>query len=114
VNYNSDFRHDLEVGQVAERELGEIFEGKKVEVKNDLRALDTGNVYVEYESRGKASGIATSEAEWYAFKLSDTQIRLIKTKHLKELCRGYVNTERDKKGGDSNTSKGILLPLTKL
>ena len=38
MNYNSDFRHDLEVGQVSEKELGDIFENKTVEVKRDLKA----------------------------------------------------------------------------
>jgi len=39
---------------------------------------------------------------------------LIETKELKNLCRVYLGTNRDKKGGDSNTSKGILLPIKDL
>jgi hypothetical protein len=27
------------------------------------------------------------------------------------MCRKYLNTSRDVVGGDSNTSKGILLPM---
>jgi hypothetical protein len=39
---------------------------------------------------------------------------LIETKILKERCRKYLNTNRDKLGGDNNTSKGILLPINEL
>jgi len=68
---------------------------------------------VEYSSRGKLSGISTSEAEYYCFCLGDT-FHLIKTEDLKKVCRKYINTNRDILGGDSNTSKGILLPIKEL
>jgi hypothetical protein len=113
MEYNNDFKYDLKVGQAKEKELGEIFNGKKVEVKYDLKALTTGNVYVEYYSRGKASGISVTSADYYCFAFGET-FHLISTEDLKERCRKYLNTDRDKKGGDSNTSKGILLPLKEL
>ncbi len=114
MNYNNDFRYDLEIGKVGEKLLGEILEGKKVEVKNDLQALDTGNVFVEYESRGKASGISVSESDWYAFVLSGSNIRIIKTEALKVICRKYLRTKRATVGGDSSTSQDILLPISDL
>ncbi len=113
MNYNNDFKYDLKVGQVKERELGEIFNNKTVEVKYDLQALRTNNVYVEYYSRNKPSGISTSEAEYYCFAFGDT-FHLIETKLLKSRCRKYIGTNRDKQGGDNNTSKGILLPINEL
>lgn len=113
MDYNNDFKYDLKVGQVKEEELGKIFSGSKIEVKHDLQATKTGNVYVEYFSRGKKSGISTSQSDYYCFAFGDT-FHLIKTSKLKDLCRKYLNTDRDKKGGDSNTSKGILLPIKKL
>lgn len=113
MDYNNDFKYDLKVGQVKEKELGDIFNNKKIEVKYDLKALDTGNVYVEYYSRGKKSGISTTKAEFYCFAFGST-FHLIKTEALKDRCRKYINTNRDKKGGDNNTSKGILLPITEL
>ena len=51
MKYNNDFKYDLKVGQTKEEELGNIFNDKKIEVKYDLKAFKTGNVYVEYESR---------------------------------------------------------------
>ncbi len=113
MNYNNDFKYDLKVGQAKEKELGEIFNSKTIEVKFDLQALKTNNVYVEYESRGKPSGISKSIADYYCFCFGST-FHLIETSILKDRCREYLNTNRDKKGGDSNTSKGILLPITKL
>ena len=114
MEYNNDFRYDLKVGQVAEKMLGDILSDSTIEVKRDLKALITGNIYVEYESRGKKSGITTSEADWYVYVLSDAQLIIIETCKLKKIARKYVGTERDKKGGDSNTSKGVLIPLTDL
>ena len=37
MKHNGDFRHDLEVGQVKEKELADIFEGSTIEVKRDLK-----------------------------------------------------------------------------
>tara|TARA_R110000803_G_scaffold106557_4_gene174645 strand:+ start:581 stop:931 length:351 start_codon:yes stop_codon:yes gene_type:complete len=114
MEYNNDFKYDLKVGQVAEKLLAEILENKKIEVKKDLKAIKTGNIFVEYFSWGKASGISTSEADFYCFFITDGRMFLIETKELKQLCRVYLGTNRDKLGGDSNTSKGILLPLKDL
>lgn len=113
MEYNNDFRYDLKVGQVAEKELASILSGKKIEVKNDLQAHKTGNIFLEYESRNKPSGIATSQADFYCIKIKETLI-LIPTLKLKELCRKHIGTTRDIKGGDSNTSKGVLLPINEL
>ena len=114
MNYNNDFKFDLQVGQVKEKELGKIFNSATIEVKYDLGALQTGNVYVEYFSRGKLSGISTSKADYYCFALTNGTFHLIQTSILKDKCRKYLNTNRDRKGGDNNTSKGILLPITEL
>jgi len=113
MNYNNDFKYDLEIGQAKEKELGDIFNSKTVEVKYDMQAIETGNVYVEYFSRGKKSGISKSIADYYCFCLGETY-HIIETAILKERCRKYLGTDRDRKGGDENTSKGILLPLNEL
>ena len=113
MNYNNDFKYDLKVGQVKEKELGNILNSSTIEVKYDLKALKTGNVYVEYFSRGKQSGISKSKADYYCFAFGET-FHLIKTSDLKDRCRKYLNTDRDRVGGDNNTSKGILLPIKEL
>lgn len=113
MKYCSDFKYDLEIGQIKEKELAEIFTNATIEVKNDLAAYKTGNVFVEYESRNKPSGISKSQSDYYCFCFNDSY-HIIKTEKLKELCRKYLNTKRDVLGGDENTSKGILLPIKDL
>ena len=114
MNYNSDFKYDLQLGQLGEKHLGNILDNEKVEVKTDYQASDTGNLFIEYLSRGKESGIITTEATWFAFIVINEKINLETTNKLKKLCRPYLNTKRDVKGGDDNTSKGILLPIKDL
>jgi hypothetical protein len=113
MDYRSDFEYDLKVGQVAEKELGEILENKTIEVKRDLLTAKTGNVFIEYSSRGKPSGIATTKSDFYCIVIEDTFI-ILPTKLLKKKGRPYLNTNRDVLGGDDNTSKGILLPVIDL
>lgn len=114
MKYNNDFKYDLELGNIGENMLGDILSSKKIEVKTDFKAYKTGNVYVEYESRGKSSGIATSEAEYWAFVLTKLCIVIIEKNRLKKMCRKYLKTNRDRLGGDNNTSNGILLPIKDL
>jgi hypothetical protein len=113
MDFCSDFRHDLEIGQLAEKALADIIENKTVEVKNDLKAPITGNLFIEYYSRGKPSGISTTQADYWCFVVDDIYI-LIATDKLKEMLRPLFNTKADIKGGDNNTSSGILLPVIKL
>jgi len=98
---------------MAEQKLAEIFETKKVEVKNDRKALKTGNLFIEFKSRGKASGIDKSEADYWCFAVGDIFI-LIALDKLKELVDKLKGTKAERLGGDNNTSVGVLLPLIDL
>ena len=111
MEFNSDFKHDLKVGQVKEQELAHILNNKTIEVKYDKQAHITGNVFVEYESRNKPSGISITEADYYCFVIVEN-LHLIKTELLKEKLKKYWKNQI--LGGDSNTSKGILLPVNEL
>ena len=110
MKHNNDFKYDLEVGQLKESELDDMLSNSKIEVKYDLRAKETGNVFVEYESRGKPSGIFTTQSDFYCFAIAHSFV-LISLSELKTRCRKYIGTRRDVVGGDSDTSKGILLSL---
>jgi len=119
MEYNNDFKYDLKLGNKGENLLAEILKlkGDTIEVKTDKDAIknkSTGNIFVEYESRNKPSGISKTYAKWYAFVISNENIIIIETNKLKYLCRKYINTKRDVLGGDNKTSKGILLPLNEL
>jgi hypothetical protein len=39
---------------------------------------------------------------------------IIKTDILKNKCRKYLNTKKDKIGGDYKASKGIIIPIKEL
>ena len=114
MKFNSDFKYDLEVGQVEERWLAQLLTGNKIEVKRDFLAHKTGNVFVEYESRGRPSGIATSMADHWAFILEDETVIIIKTERLKAKCRERFKGGNTVSGGDSDTSMGVLLPVSLL
>ena len=113
MDYCSNFRHDLEVGQLAESALGDLLENKTIEVKNDLKATKTGNLFIEFKSRGKPSGIDTTEADFWCFLVSDV-FMLIQTEKLKALVDPLKDTDAERLGGDNNTSVGVLLPIIKL
>ena len=113
MEYCSNFRHDLEVGQLAEKALADILENKTIEVKNDLKAMKTGNLFIEFMSRGKKSGIDKTEADYWCFCIGDVFI-LLETKKLKELVEPLKGTAAERLGGDNNTSVGVLLPLIDL
>ena len=114
VDFNSDFRHDLEVGQLSEKFLADLLENRTIEVKRDFLASKTGNVFVEYESRGKPSGIATSTADYWAFVLDDERIIMIPRGLLKVMAREAFEAESLATGGDSNTSRGVLVRVREL
>ena len=113
MEYCSNFKYDLKVGQVAEKQVAELLQDKKIEVKRDLKAKTTGNLYIEYESRGKPSGISRSEADYWCFAFENLFI-FISTEKLKEIIEPMKGSTMDKRGGDKNSSKGILLPLERL
>ncbi len=109
----NSFLTDLPFGEKYERESKSILEGKdvKVEVKADRLCQKTGNIYVETESRGKDSGIITTDADVWAFCLWKENRELqtyvyISVKILKKLMTKYPK----KAGGDNYTSKGHIIP----
>lgn len=112
--YESRWDRDLAAGKAWEREFFGLLRNARIENKLDRMAWKTGFLFVEYESRGKPSGIATTEADWWVFGVQapDGTIPLVvmaKTNHLKALARLYWKTWRNVDGGDNGTSKGILL-----
>ena len=113
MEYNSNFKYDLKVGQVAEQALADILENRTIEVKRDLKAKTTGNVFVEFESRGKPSGISISEADFWCFALEDRYV-ILTAEALKELVEPLKGTKREKRGGDNNTPVGVLIKTHEL
>jgi len=131
MDFNSDFKFDLQLGQLGESFIARLLQDKTIEVKFDFGTHRTGNFYIEYESRGKSSGIATTQATyWILIAASEHGCRLknnmselqkedilfavmMETDRLKHLCRTQYY-RKDVPGGDDNTSKGILIKSDKL
>ena len=117
MKYSNSFTYDLAFGEIAEDWVKKLLSnGFKVEVKNDRLIHKTGNLFFEYESRGKPSGLATTTAEYWIYRIDELDISFIfPTKVLKQVCRVYYKENSYlKNGGDNNSSKGFLIPLTKL
>jgi len=115
MKYSSSFTYDLHLGEHGEEWAKELFGNAKVEVKTDSIAHKTGNMFIEVYSRGIASGISTTTADYWLYKIEgkDTAI-IISTKRLRELVRKFHKEDGFKVGGDNNSSTGVLVPLVYL
>ena len=107
-----NFDLDLKFGQEKENELQEILHNEPLECKCDKRCIDTGNVFVEFEDRGKPSGISITKSTFYAFCLYKKEREkkqiwvLIPTEILKKLMKKYPV----KSGGDNWEARGHIIP----
>ena len=87
------------------------------ELKTDRLAHKTGNAFVEFESRGKESGIITSKSDIWLFKIvnkSDKHLFSVEIPLDRLRKKVYNSTYRIVRGGDNLTSKGYLVPLQDL
>lgn len=114
MKFNSDFAFDLQMGQDEEIWLADLLRGKTVEVKRDYIASRTGNLFVEFSSRGKASGLATTKANFWAFILDGERVVIVPTKYLQQVARQAYSEGRTVRGGDNNTSEGVLVKVEEL
>jgi len=82
------------------------------EVKEDFSHARTGNIGVEFESWGRPAGIAVSKADFYIYKIhnSDGSISayVIRTSKLKRLIKERLY-DRIISGGDKGSNSGNYL-----
>jgi len=117
MKFNNDFRYDLKYGQQEEVFIHELLSEQgeiKLEVKSDRKAQYTGNVYIEYQSRGKPSGLSTTEAGYYVFKFKNGLVLMLPVEKLKKFCNTLTEKKRSVKGGDNNSSLGCLVKVEDL
>jgi hypothetical protein len=111
----SKFDIDLAYGLGRENEFARLLGPASIEVKSDRQAHRTGNIYVEFESRGKPGGIAVTESEWWVQEIAEWHRFIVMPT---EQMRRFVQRERDagrvRLGGDVQSSKGVLLKMTDL
>jgi hypothetical protein len=109
------FDLDLKHGQSREDAISAILRGEKlVEVKSDGKCRSTGNLFIEFEQKGRPSGIAVTKAGYYAFEYNDDEWLIVPTAKLKRVARQYFKMGEVKSGGDNNNYKGVLVPVTAL
>ena len=109
------FNKDLKYGKKHEKLVMKSREN--YELKTDRLAYKTGNVFIEFRSRNKISGIITSKADIWIFKIvdkNDKHIFSIEIPLDKLRKKVYNSTYRIVAGGDNLTSKGYLVPLQDL
>lgn len=114
----SKFDIDLQYGNMGEQMVAEVLLKSKLECKRDRKTWHTGNIAVEFESRGKPSGLATTEADWWVFIIEDESnhpmMLFVHVDKLKEICRTIYKQQGWNYGGDDNTSKMVLVKLSEL
>ncbi len=127
--FNRDFKYDLLIGNQGENIISELLKDSTIEVKMDFLAHRTNNIFIEYISRNKPSGISTTLAGfWFYIILKRNtnrdpknitihnvqDIRFFKVDKLKQICREWLKYNKPIKGGDNNTSLGCCIPLSLL
>lgn len=151
---NYDFKKDVVIGKATEKEIAELLtkiwgaeilgfnddnrydfkarikgEEWTFETKEDFLCEQTGNVGLEFECRGKPSGIQTTQADFYIYKLHTTngiEYVIFPVKKIKKMIetKKYF---RIVNGGDKNSNSmnylfkynvfvkgGRILPLDKM
>ena len=123
LKYNKDnkFDVDLEFGEKFEKSVAKILTLGKVEIKTERDTWKrTGNIAIELSSRGKLSGLNTTQADWWAQVLTldgaIVGIYMWPITLLKQIVRHSVKYGRGRMamGGDDDTSELALVPLEDL
>jgi hypothetical protein len=112
------FDLDLEYGQVREDEVASMLQDKKIEVKSERDVWQrTGNIAIEYQSWGKPSGIAATEADYWFHNLcvgDDIYATIVFRVDILKKIIDNLDSVRSVSGGDGNASRMYLLNLQKI
>ncbi len=118
VKDRKKFDIDLNYGEVREKQVADMLQNKKIEVKSERDVWQkTGNIAIEYECYGKPSGINTTESDYWFHNLcigDETFATLVfDTNSLKKIIN-KLDYKRSVSGGDNMASRMYLLNLQKL
>ncbi len=78
------------------------------EVKNDLMAHQTGNVAIEYESRGKPTALAATTADFWVYKFAGSFFAF-RTETLKRKLFEEKQFFKAVSGGDAGSNTKMFL-----
>ena len=120
-NKNNKFDVDLEFGEKFEKSIAKILTLGKVEVKTERdKWKKTGNIAIELSSRGKLSGLNTTQADWWCqvltLKGDIVGVYMWPIKLFKKIVKHSVKMGRGRMvmGGDNDTSELALIPIEDL
>jgi hypothetical protein len=119
------FTKRLLEGKVGEDFINTILEPEvSVEIKTDIMASSTGNIFIEMSQNGLASGLNTTQANlWSTVLLNDNKepiaTVIVKTDHLKQTLRDLVSSKqinefKKEKTKNGSMTTGYALPINKL
>ena len=112
---NTKFDLDLQYGQLREQQVHDMFHNKKIEVKTERDWWTrTGNIAIELEYKGNASGINKTEAPYWIHVLQEKDspfcIVIIPVKKLKILVNKLIESGVEPRMvGDGNNSKCLIV-----
>ena len=117
----SGFDIDLDEAEMREGVLRDILRarGPYIELKSDKRCPETGNLFIEYRQKGRPSGIAVTESQWWATEFFPDRFIIVPypvmldralAAHRERIRKGQAPV----RGGDFNRYDGILVPFRRL
>lgn len=116
--FDINFARDYSQGEISELWAADVVEKLRngtVEVKRDMRVVDTGNIYVEYECKTVTgwgpSGINKTEAVVYLFHIVDDFALVIASDRLRQVMR---QIGRKNRMNGSYSTHAAVIPITEM
>ena len=112
---NKKFDIDLKYGQIRENKVREMFSKCQIEVKSERSWWKKpGNIAIEYEYRGKPSGIYATTSDYWFHRLEGDRDEFCTLVFKTSILKGIVDKYKDKltkNVGDNKASKCVLIPI---
>lgn len=110
----SGFDIDLLDGEAREAAFRDVLLKRYVEHKADERCRETGNVFIEFRQKGRPSGLAVTEADYWAIEYAPDCRVVLPTAVLREVCQEIALSKGYVRGGDGDNYDGVLVPIERL
>lgn len=107
---NHDFDVALAFGEGRETALKDALEDKNIEVKS--QTTSRSHVFIEWECRGKPSGLAVTKADFWAIEVYPDTWVVLPTDDLKVITRKAYEHFGRREGGDDMAAIGTIIPIT--
>ena len=115
---NKKFDIDLKYGQIREQNVQDMFSKCQIEVKSERSWWKkTGNIAIEYEYRGKPSGIYATTSDYWFHRLEGDREEFCTLVFKTSILKGIVDKYKDKltkNVGDNKASKCVLIPIKEI